>query len=254
MTTPPRPDQEIDPPAQSIAPGGAAGVFRGRLVVVFGSSGSGVFVYNPVPGPGTLIASVAGDSGTDPYGNAFTQGFLSTSATGNNQTQINSGAILVQKTAGLLAPPRITIADLTQASLGATYINPGSAQFPFIATTAPGTFDTTETWHSLGSPSATGFSSDYGRYRMTPEGEVEFDIQLSSAGGGTGGTYTYANTLPTAYRPVNIRVYPLCRTDTAPGGQFFPCLQVHASGAVQIQVPGIAAGNQVGGQAFMPLD
>ena len=49
MTTPPRPDQQQDPPAQVISPGGMSGVFRGREIIINGivaPPGSGIFVYN----------------------------------------------------------------------------------------------------------------------------------------------------------------------------------------------------------------
>lgn len=47
------------------------------LVVISASVGgfSGFFVYSPAPGFGNLIASVTASSGTDPYGNAYLQGF-----------------------------------------------------------------------------------------------------------------------------------------------------------------------------------
>lgn len=68
---------------------------------------------------------------------------------------------------------------------------------------------TIETWHSLGSLS--GFTIGVARYRMTADGEVEFDIDVD-------GNATHANsvnfgtTLPTAYRPSLNRHLPLART------------------------------------------
>ncbi len=70
----PRPDQRTYPPGAVITPGGAAGTFRGRLVVVYGVGYSGVFVYSPSPAEGNLIVSIAAKAGTDPYGNAYPQG------------------------------------------------------------------------------------------------------------------------------------------------------------------------------------
>jgi hypothetical protein len=35
---------------------------------------SGFFAYDPAPGPGNLIASIAAAAGTDPYGNAYLEG------------------------------------------------------------------------------------------------------------------------------------------------------------------------------------
>jgi len=44
------------------------------LVVTAGGGYTGLFVYNPAPGAGNLIASTAAISGTDPSGNAFFEG------------------------------------------------------------------------------------------------------------------------------------------------------------------------------------
>jgi hypothetical protein len=76
----PRSDQIYNPPAQVAPPGSAAGTFRGRLVVVSGSSANGstgIFVYSPAPGPGNLVASVASLPGTDSYQNAYLAGVAS---------------------------------------------------------------------------------------------------------------------------------------------------------------------------------
>jgi hypothetical protein len=66
------------PPGQAVAPGSNAGVFRGRLVIVFGPAGSvvGVFVYaaGTTPGPGNQpIASLTNQT-TDPFGNPTVPG------------------------------------------------------------------------------------------------------------------------------------------------------------------------------------
>lgn len=63
------------------------------IVVISGGAGSGLFVYNPVPGAGSLIASIAGQAGTDAYGNAVLQGVAGYSAsTGQASAIDNSGA------------------------------------------------------------------------------------------------------------------------------------------------------------------
>lgn len=66
---PRRPDQmrNFAPPTQS--PGGAAGIVRARIVEVIGGPNSGVFVYSGNPGVGNLIASLAGNTTTDIFGN-----------------------------------------------------------------------------------------------------------------------------------------------------------------------------------------
>jgi hypothetical protein len=76
----PRADQIYNPPNQVAPPGSTAGTFRGRLVVVSGSStngSAGIFVYSPAPGPANLVASVASLPGKDVYGNAYLAGVAS---------------------------------------------------------------------------------------------------------------------------------------------------------------------------------
>jgi hypothetical protein len=65
---PRRADQvaNLAPPTQ--ASGGAAGTVRARIVIVSGTN-EGVFVYNGAPGTGTLLASLVGQTTTDPFGN-----------------------------------------------------------------------------------------------------------------------------------------------------------------------------------------
>ena len=88
-----------------------------------------------------------------------------------------------------------------------------------ITANHPGaTVPTAETWQSLGSAGAATFIQDFGRYRMTPEGEVEIDVLFqSNANPSTAGTFTFANTLPSAYQfSGNIdRIYALGANDAA---------------------------------------
>lgn len=66
---PARLDQLYRPPAPQMAPGAAAGTFKGRQVIVYGTGpGVGIFVYNGAPGPGTLVESIT-QASADPYGN-----------------------------------------------------------------------------------------------------------------------------------------------------------------------------------------
>ena len=48
------------------------------LLIVTSSGGfTGLFVYSPAPGAGNLIASVAAQAGTDPFGNSYLAGVIS---------------------------------------------------------------------------------------------------------------------------------------------------------------------------------
>lgn len=62
-----------------------------QVLIITGSTGSGVFVYSPSPGPGNLVASIAAAVGTDPYGNAYKAGVASYS--GTSFTNLNGGLI-----------------------------------------------------------------------------------------------------------------------------------------------------------------
>jgi hypothetical protein len=53
----------------------SSGLFQ--VVIITGSSGSGLFVYSPTPSPGHLVASIAATGGVDPFGNLYLQGVTS---------------------------------------------------------------------------------------------------------------------------------------------------------------------------------
>lgn len=96
---------------------------------------------------------------------------------------------------------------------GITLVEPGSS--PAIA----------ETWHSLGTfPSGT---TTRGRYRMTAEGEVELDINLT----GTPTSGTFPNALPAAYRPAVVKRFVI-----AQGGTLGLCAVSNATGNVSMTI------------------
>jgi hypothetical protein len=68
------------PPGLPDTAAGSSNVFRGRLVIVFGPSGtvSGIFVYTPgtTPGPGNPPVVSITESSTDPFGNAVSGGVV----------------------------------------------------------------------------------------------------------------------------------------------------------------------------------
>ena len=66
---PRRVDQMRTPSPPSVAPGAAAGITRARIVEVIGGENSGIFVYSGQPGNGNLIASFAGNTTQDIFGN-----------------------------------------------------------------------------------------------------------------------------------------------------------------------------------------
>jgi hypothetical protein len=70
-----------------------------QVLIVTGSTGSGVFVYSPSPGLGKLVASIAANASKDPYGNAYVAGV--TSYTGGNQAaSLSTGELILWTAAG----------------------------------------------------------------------------------------------------------------------------------------------------------
>jgi hypothetical protein len=63
------------------------------IVVISGGAGSGLFVYNPVTGAGTLVGSIAGQGGFDSFGNDILAGLASyaTSGTPLVASQLSGG-------------------------------------------------------------------------------------------------------------------------------------------------------------------
>lgn len=98
---PPRIDQAPRPsPPRLIAPG-SPNVVKARLVIISGTSGSGLFVYSPNPGPGNLVASIAPQAGTDGFGNAYPAGLAVFDDIGDIINLVD-GEILLSSPAGLL--------------------------------------------------------------------------------------------------------------------------------------------------------
>lgn len=191
----------------------------------------------PIPGPPAtarqLILSAAPRSGTDVYGNTFVQGIqvgpasgsqvLIRPATGAAEIQFPVPAPQLSNTANIAGGSTATLAQLVLSgpalaaashqdwaqlvAFSSDGANPAVFQFRYISTsgavTVMATFDGTsfrwvdEPWASLGSyPSGT---TTRGRYRMTGDGELELDINLT--GTPSSGSANFPNTLPTAYRP-----------------------------------------------------
>lgn len=114
-----------------------------------------------------------------------------------------------------------------------------------------------ESWKSLGSISATGYTKQQGQARISPDAGdfVQFDIQLTAnSGGGTAGTYAFATSLPSAYRPARTQTLPLAQSATLIGGAVYPCVTVTTAGVVSIKVGAYAAGTVLTCSARMSLN
>lgn len=257
-----------------------------NLVVIESSVAgfTGFYMYSPAPGLGNLEFQLyVGAHGVDPYGNTLSPGLNmgDWDASGNllNHFGIDiHGDVFVADSAGV---SRLEIeaqlaaalwyypatgktggtsaicamsSDSETDSVGnkavAGYLGPVTAADPAGTTTL-----TAETWHSLGSPSATGFTSNIAQYRMTAEGETAIDVKLTAnAGGGTAGTYSYANTLPAAYRPPTTRIYPLGWNSTMVAGAASNALIVNSTGIVQVKLNALVAATIAGTTVRVPLN
>jgi hypothetical protein len=88
-----------------------------------------------------------------------------------------------------------------------------------------------ETWHDLGT--LHGFTLTRGRYRMNIEGELEIDFQGLGVNTNAA-TETFANAMPAAYRPVQVR-RGTCETGRAmTAGDPWPKLVVNTDGTVDV--------------------
>ena len=261
----PRPDQAWRPgPGTTIAPGGAAGVFRGRLVIVYGTGpGSGVFVYDPAPGPGNLVASIT-EASTDPFGNATIPGAVASYGGVVGYAALGSGAVIIRRytdaTAAevsggggqlILHSGQATAGDndvwlyLNAASAGGpqVVITPGlSGTGPlFIATTEPGNSFTPETWHPLaltsGWSAVSGFPTP--GYRLNALGNVELTGRITHASLATSGLIA---DLPSGYYSTYQRGCPVSLVAGSPAASGLPRLYCSTSGQLNIESLSSTAG------------
>lgn len=201
MNMPQRPDQAVSPPPLVVSPGGAAGTFRGKLVVIFGTGNNiGLFVYNPSPASGNLKDSITALGEFDAYGNATGQGF--TSYTGNTASDL----FMSLNQAGLSWG---TIANLT-AGTGALAIGgPVTLRIQnTLLATDPSAAGTNESWHTLSL--AAGWSTVGGQpvpsYRLLPDGNVQLTGVATHAGFSVNTQLSTAGALPSAYQPSTLMV------------------------------------------------
>jgi hypothetical protein len=225
-----RPDQQYDPPGTPVSPSTAGGVLRARLVIVSGPGG-GVFVYSPAPGTGNLIASIAGQSGTDAFGNAYPAGITSFGTSGFDTTleaavlSFTDGASTisdgyVQATGGgvlALASPVHAGQSAAEIGLfsGATPVIYEAATVipdPAIVAQQPGQpGGTPEVWHNVTPP--TGWSGVC-RVKLLAEGSFAcFDFHLTGSGAGT----TFGTFPSSVYYPNTNKVWALGFTGTNAG-------------------------------------
>jgi hypothetical protein len=216
MTLNPRTDQVTDPPAAVLAPGGSAGVFKGRLVVIFGTGSTGatgLFVYSPTPGKNNLVYSIVAAAGHDSYGNTVFAGASSyvhlaptyyaiAVAAGSgitpaityyqspgDQTSVYTIMFALSAYTNAGGSPGLSLADVPSA------VPPNAWDGPLVALSPA---NIAETWHLL-TPAA-GWANNGGAepslsYRLTVLGDVEL---LGHVNGTIAGSTTIG-TLPANY-------------------------------------------------------
>lgn len=97
---------------------GTPNIIRAFQVIVSGT-GSGIFVYSPTVGAGNLVASLAANSGTDPFGNFYPAG-LNVGKISSGHTHINTdGSIDINNSASQL------IATIFPADQALLFYSPG---------------------------------------------------------------------------------------------------------------------------------
>jgi hypothetical protein len=237
------------------------------IVIQAGGGFTGLFEYSPTPGFGNLVYSVAPQTGTDPYGNAYRAGGTSYTQSGGTFFACSvQGAQITFYSAATAAGPwsidsglssdaagDLIATVLSAQGLAAAAVTVGSG---WVNTVLPGTSvgpgATLETWNTLGGGlGIANLSSTHGRYRMNPMGDVEIDIVLTATGAGGPASGTFTNSMnPAFYGPAVTRRYGLMSTTaTGPGS-----VLIGTGGAVTVSVPAFTNGNVFGGTITMPTD
>jgi hypothetical protein len=141
----------------------------------------------------------------------------------------------------LIIDTKLTLPDgSTWTAAGLSVAAPATA--PVIA----------DTWHTLGTLSH--YTVTAGRFRFTPEGEVEFDVGVNGDGSNVV-TTTFSVTIPSAYRPSVTRRVTMSQTGrTITAGDNWPALIVNTTGTVQVQCPAAGATTAMHCNVSFPLD
>ena len=249
MTQPQRPDQIIDPPAAVLAPGGAAGIFRGRLVIIIGGSttgASGLFMYNPALALDDLVESGSPVAGTDSAGNAYLAGWTSYGLSSGSTylaASLQEGSVQFWvSTTGEAGPytenVAIGVAGSTFQYFTATetFIGQGT---PAVAAPDPGISSplTKESWHNLSL--VNGWAGGL-RYRLLPDGRVEIAAGLDSSAA----TAFQCGTMPANYIPTSTEYVAAGATANVASG-VAPFIQIVASTGV-VNVSGLHAFSNAG--------
>jgi len=224
-----RPDQNTDPPPMVVAPGGNAGVFKGRLVVIFGTSANGstgLFVYSGSPALGNLVGSIASVAGTDPYGNAYLAGltgyFIQSPALVQSQQGSAAASTLTLNlphatvAGNTLIVAVVTVGTSNNPSVSGITIGGSADNFASVASNGGGTDECIiQTWADVscvGGQTAVVISTSGGvgtqgvfAVAMEWQNTVGFDVAASQIGVNTGFTFDSTATAAPAV-PVEVQI------------------------------------------------
>jgi hypothetical protein len=129
-------------------------------------------------------------------------------------------------TALIAALAAVAGTDAAGNAFGAGYTGQVKAFHPGVTPAA------VETWQSLGT--LAGYTVNIGRFRLTPDNELELDIKCAG-GGAQAQTVTFSVTLPAAYRPATQHdTIPMGTTKAIAAGDIWPRLLVSTAGAVTV--------------------
>ena len=214
-------------------------------------AGLPMLFYSGAAAAGDLIASIANASGTDSFTNTYLGPGIATysgQAPGSLQSILQAGQLLLRMVGGtvttvpliansgsgngeqLLLSSGTLTTNITRLLMFATQIGTDT----LAAWDPVAGYPTLETWHSLGT--LAGYTVNEGRYRLTPDGELEVDVDVTP-GGANAALTAFSATLPAAYRPVMNRRFPMASTRNVTAGDNWPRLIVQAAGGVQVQAP-----------------
>jgi hypothetical protein len=109
-----------------------------------------------------------------------------------------------------------------------------------------------ETWHTLGTLSH--YTVTRGRFRLTPAGETELDIDVAGDASNVV-TTTFSVTVPAAYRPAVTRRATTSQSGrNITAGDQWPTVVLNTSGTVDILCPAAGATTAMHWNGSFPLD
>lgn len=225
-TPPRRPDQSYTPPPPAVSPS-SGDVIRARTVIVSGTAADdGVFVYNPVPGPNNLVASISAGNGTDDYGNQVLAGqtsYFEIAGTWYASSMVGASFVLLTGGAAQSDPYNDSGSEYAQnTQTGFGQIGSGDA--------ISNVFSLTSGWLAGTDSNGTVYLPGYS---MMPDGNVSITGCLTTPATGTVTGVAWA-VIPAAYRPGSGANIPTGTCAQATGAHV-GTVEIHPNGNMELQ-------------------